>query len=95
LLEEALGGCLGVFVAATGRADGNIKLKTVRVGDDAATTWLMGVIATYLSDEHDDAQDETNPGANGTENGLERNLVQGVAMELPGIAEADMGDTDL
>lgn len=47
-----------------------------------------------LRDEDDDGHEEADPGTVDTENVLERDLVEGVTLALPGSAEADVGKAD-
>ena len=51
-------------------------------------------MGTYLSDEHEDDEDEAKPGAPNAEDGLEGQLVKGVALVLPCSAETDVGEAD-
>lgn len=49
---------------------------------------------TNLGSKNDKTQYQTNPRAGDTEDGLERNLVEGVALVLPCCAEADVRNTN-
>ena len=49
---------------------------------------------TYLSDQHDGDEEKAEPRASSAEDGLERNLVKGVAVVEPSLAESDVGVAD-
>ena len=53
-----------------------------------------GIIDTYLCDEHDNNQSQTNPRTGDAEDGPEGDLVKGVAVILPCVPEADVGEAD-
>lgn len=54
----------------------------------------MELCVAYLSDEHDDDQDESNPRAPDAEDGTERQLIEGVAVVFPRRTETDVGQAD-
>ena len=49
-------------------------------------------MTTYLSDEDDDDQAQSDPGSGHAEDGSEGDLVDGVAVVLPSVPEADVGE---
>jgi len=49
---------------------------------------------SYLCHQDDDDNENTDPRANDTTSGLERNLIQGVSVVSPSLAEANMGEAD-
>jgi hypothetical protein len=49
---------------------------------------------SYLSNEDNNNDANANPGANNTTSSLEWDLIQGVSVVSPGLAEADMGEAD-
>jgi hypothetical protein len=81
-LEEALG---------VERVDGGVELENI-VSDGAGRKFIM--TKAYLSDEDDDDQAQSDPGSGHAEDGGEGDLVNGVAMVLPGVPEADVGEAD-
>lgn len=51
-------------------------------------------MVAYLRDQDEDDEAQAEVGAIDASDCLERNLVQGMAVILPRLAEADVGDTD-
>lgn len=48
----------------------------------------------YLSNEDNEDEDKANPGSADAKGGMERDLVESAAVELPGRSEADVGQAD-
>ena len=45
---------------------------------------------THCGDQDDDTKNKTDPGSGNTEDGLEWNLVKGVTLVSPSLAESDV-----
>lgn len=71
-----------------------MAVKSWRDRSSASETQSRAGGATYTGQEHQNTQNQSNPGAPNTKDGAEGELIKGVAVILPGRAEADMGQAD-
>ena len=74
------------------RVDGGVELEEGHVSDGAD----MGEVhdEAYLSDEDNYDKAQSDPGSGHAEDGGEGDLVDGVAVVLPGVPESDVGEAD-